>query len=72
MTAKGNFQPFNASGNTDQIARLKRLLNTRSGHFDVQNEGLKITYPDKFEVPPIISVWRDGDIYQEKENHPVG
>jgi hypothetical protein len=29
----GNFQPFNASGNIHQIARLKRLLHTQSGHF---------------------------------------
>jgi hypothetical protein len=28
MAGLGNFQPFNASGNIHQIARLKRLLNT--------------------------------------------
>jgi hypothetical protein len=35
MTAPGNFQPFNASGNIHQIARLKRLLYTHCEHFDV-------------------------------------
>jgi hypothetical protein len=39
MTAKGNFQPFNALGNVHQIARLKRLLNTLSGHFVSRGKG---------------------------------
>jgi hypothetical protein len=43
MTASGNFQPFNASGNIHQIAILKRLLNTLSRHFRAQYEELKTT-----------------------------
>jgi hypothetical protein len=31
MSAMGNYQPFNASGNIHQITRLKRLLYTHSG-----------------------------------------
>jgi hypothetical protein len=43
MTAQGNFQPFNASGNVHQIARLKRLLNTHTGHFGAPDKPLLTT-----------------------------
>jgi hypothetical protein len=43
IAASGNFQPFNASGNIHQIARLKRLLNTHSRHFGASDELLLTT-----------------------------
>jgi hypothetical protein len=43
MTVPGNFQAFNASGSIHQLARLKRLQNTLSGHFGASDELLLTT-----------------------------
>jgi hypothetical protein len=48
MAGLGNFQPFNASGNIPQIARLKRLLNTLCGHFGASDELLFTTKADNY------------------------
>jgi hypothetical protein len=39
-SALGNYQPFNVSGNIHQIARLKRLLNTLCGRWNIKYGGL--------------------------------
>jgi hypothetical protein len=49
MTALGNFQPFDASGNIHQIARLKRLLHTLSRHFSASEELLLTTLSRQFQ-----------------------
>jgi hypothetical protein len=43
MPGLGDLQPFNTWGNARLETRLKRLLNTRSGHFRVSDELLLTT-----------------------------